>query len=120
MTGLPRTTDKDTLMSECRWLNIAQLTDYQYLIQLWKTYRWNVPKHLKDKIHLTPEDKITTTPPRLLLTTNSFRWRTTERWNMLPDHLRTEMSISRFKKGVKKWLKERRTPETGIQNLQED
>ena len=47
--------------------------------------------------------------PRLQLTALSYRWKAIQYWNALPQYLRAETSLTRFKSGLKKWMKERLT-----------
>ena len=107
VSKLPRRTRQKDLLESCGWLNIKNLTEYHSLCQLWKTIRWNAPSYLKDKLEIMEEDKIRTGPPRLLITSLSYRWNTVDKWNSLPEELRTEPTIKRFKLKLKKWLKDR-------------
>ena len=108
-----RTTRQSELMSDCQWLNITELTEYHALLQMFKTVRWGAPKYLKDMITIETEDIISTKAPRLQLTGLSCRVRTVKYWNKLPGQLMTELNIGRFKKSVKRWIIDRRTPDQG-------
>ena len=48
-----------------------------------------------------------------MLTARTYMWKTADRWNNLPLHLRTELRISKFKTGVKRWSKDRRAADPG-------
>ena len=41
---------------------------------------------------------------RLQITAGSYRWKTVRTWNRLPDALRQEDNLLKFKVGIKKWL----------------
>ena len=103
-----KTTRQIDLMKGCDWLSIVELTEMQSLIQLWKVLRQRVPESLTDKFEMVEDDLVSTRRPRLLLTARGWRCLTTMRWNALPDSLRTEMSLSKFKTGLKRHIKERR------------
>ena len=107
VTGLSRYTKQSVIIENCKWLNIAELTEYQSLCQAWKTVRWNLPRHFKDRMILTDDQRIETNEPRLLITAQSYRWKTVGYWNALPENLRYETTLTRFKKQLKKWLRER-------------
>ena len=113
VTQKDKFTSQKTLMKECRWLNIRELTTYHSLTQLWKTVWWHIPGHLDARITTTDDhNTLLTANPRLLITRNGYRQQSIKNWNSLPAHLRTEMSISRFKKGVKNWLADLRNQTT--------
>ena len=104
VTGARITTSKKVLMSRCRWLDIEQLTKYHSLLHMYKTVKWQVPQYMTSKLEISQDCKITTKEPRLKITSNKYRWKTTSIWNHLPDNLRHETSVSRFKSGLKTWL----------------
>ena len=106
VTGSSSSTSNKLLMSKCRWLDIEQLTKYHSLLHMFKTVRWQVPQYMTTKLSISQECRITTKEPRLKITSNKYRWKTTSTWNKLPDHLRLETSIARFKTELKTWLHE--------------
>ena len=108
VTGLPITSRQTVIMDRCKWLNVAKLTEYQSLCQIWKTVRWSLPRYFNDKISMTEDYKLVTSEPRLLITAQSYRWKTVGYWNGLPEHLRTETTLKRFKSQLKTWIRERR------------
>ena len=69
---------------------------------LWKMVHLGAPGHLIDRIDVKDDWKVETTVTRLQLTSKGYRWKTSLLWNELPDQLREEVRISRFKKGLKK------------------
>ena len=88
ITGQKRTTRQETLMKECNWMKLEDMTEYCTLLQFWKTAKWGLPTYIEDKITREPEDKMTTTTPRLLLTEMAYRWTAVKKWNLLPRYLR--------------------------------
>ena len=108
VTGCRRSTNQKILMSRCSWLNIAELTEYYYILQFWKTLRWDKPVYLRDRLQEEDGDYISTDIPCLQITAGAFRAKMTHRWNALPLHLRTEHFISRFKTGLKNLILDKR------------
>ena len=78
------------------------------MIQFWKGCRWKLPVYLSEKFEILENGIVMTDEPRLLLTSETFRWKTTSRWNNLPMELRTELRLKRFKLDLKKWIRDRR------------
>ena len=108
-TNLPKSTKQSTLMESCRWLTMMELTNYHSYIQMWKILNWNCPDYMRNMIQTLPNNMISTTRPRLKITAQAFRWSTVPKWNLLPDHLREESSIQKFKKCMKRWIMDQRT-----------
>ena len=111
VTGMDRTARSTDIMLQCDWLNIRELASYHTLIQFYKTVKWGAPTVLRARIEVDDNLLIATERPRLLLTQGAYRVRATPLWNNLPDYLRMEMSLSKFKVLLKRWLKERRNSE---------
>ena len=107
-------TKTSKLMENCNWLSVKEMTKYFSLLQMWKTEKMNVPLYLKDKIRTLDDGKLSTDLPRLQITSRSYRWTTVNSWNKLPENLRLEKSLKTFKKGVKRWIKEQRQPDPGL------
>ena len=106
VSKLNKRTKTDELMKACNWMSIAQLTAHSSLLILWKTINWNIPHFLNELISVDSNLNITTTIPRLLIVENSFRWEAVRIWNLLPQSLKEEKRIGKFKSGVKTWLVE--------------
>ena len=100
-----KSTRQIDLMKGCSWLNVRELTEFHFLIQL---TRWEIPVNLSRKFQVTEEYLIETKPSRLILTAEAWRSRTTEQWNNLPMDLRAEMSLKRFKIHMTRWITDRR------------
>ena len=110
-TGMSKLTKQRDLMEKCGWMDVEETVTYYSLQQMWKTLRWRLPGYMTDKIALEDDDILATCRPRLQITAGSYRHKTVERWNGMPNHLRTEMSIAKFKKGLKEWIKSSRRNE---------
>ena len=108
----PRYMRQSELMSGCGWLTVSEMVDYVSLVSLWKVVRWQTPHYMVDKILVCDDDKLWTKYPRLILTAEAWRCRTTSTWNTLPDFIRAELSIRAFKLNLRRWLVERRTTES--------
>ena len=78
---------------------------------MWKIVWKRIPHYLNSKLEIDDDTKISTKNPRLQITAKNFRWTTTTNWNLLPENLRTQKQLSRFKTGIKKWIRERRITE---------
>ena len=100
-----RTTD---LLKQCNWLSVKEMTECQSLVQIWKTLRWKKTEYMYCKLQIE-EDGLLTTRPRLQLTASMFRWKAVDQWRMLPDNIRGQTELAKFKGQLKQWIKERRT-----------
>ena len=96
------------MMRDCGWLNVKELTEFQSLMQLWKVVRWGRPIYLSRRFSLDDSNYLETQPPRLLLTAEAWRCKTAGQFNALPDELKAELSIKRFKINLRRWLITRR------------
>ena len=99
-----KTTRQETLMSECNWLNIHELTEFRSLLQLFKTVRWKSPVRLHRQFELEDDGIVTTMQPRLQITTRAWRTSATLQWNNLPVEIRTEQSFGQIQSSVKKMV----------------
>ena len=95
-------------MISCDWLDVHELTEYYTLMNFFKTVKWGTPRSQRDQIEVGENWIISTNNPRLLLTANSYRFKAVNYWNNLPEHLREEPSMGKFKVGIKRWIKDRR------------
>ena len=68
---------------------------------MWKVIHLDKLIHLKDKIEVNQKMEIVTQRPRLQFTSNGLRWRGSLEWNQLPEDIRREPSIARFKRRTK-------------------
>ena len=118
ITQKNKMTRQTTLLDECGWLPIHLMIEKYSLTQMWKTIWWKIPMYMDEKIQRRPENKIETTPPRLLLTARSYRWTTVNNWNKMPRMLREEDNLVTFKRQLKTWMLERTKEEDHL--LDED
>ena len=84
-------------MREQSWLNIKEMRDHSSLVLMWKALRQQSPWVLYQKIYLDDENYIYTDNPILQHTSRGFRWRTCTLWNNMPQSLRDNTSLPRFK-----------------------
>ena len=84
------------------------MTEFHSVLQLWKLLRWNLPQSMTHAVEMAEDDLVSTHRARIKLTNEAWRSATVRRWNDLPDHLRAELSIGKFKRGLKTHIKERR------------
>ena len=108
VTGWGRRTSTMDLMTECQWLTARELVLQNSLLLMWKIVRLDSPSSIKEKIQLVDEGKLSTSVPRLLHTSQGFRWRSVIEWNKLPTTLREQLSLPTFKKELGKWILSKR------------
>ena len=99
-----RRTSTMELMSKCGWMSVEEMCQHSTLLILWKALRQNSPNYLSEKISIDDDNKVKTNVPRILHTTYGLRWRATYTWNLLPDHIRAELSYNSFKLQTKRWI----------------
>ena len=93
----PRTKTLD-LMEKCNWLTAAEMITLYSVITMWKIIWHKKPEQLSDKIEVTEEYKILTRKPRLMTCQMGFLWRTSEKWNTLPQNIRDQQITSKLQK----------------------
>ena len=102
----PRTKRAD-LFKRLNWLSVNQLVSYHTVIQVFKIRYHRDPEYLASILGLNGRNgRIRTQNPILSSAANSFCFRGTGLWNQLPEQLRCENKIGRFKNGLKKWIAE--------------
>ena len=108
VTGKPRRTSTANLMTSCNWLYAHELAKYHAMITMWTIIRRNIPHHLRMKLNIDEDLRLTTDPARIQNTLTSYRWRAIPLWNTLDDELRHNNSLPSFKAKLKKWIIARR------------
>ena len=110
-------TSKTELMDKCNWLSVKQLAAYHSLVVTYKTMLSQQPRYLYEKFS-SPypcNTRLSTTNSiridgsfnaDLSVAVSSFRWRASSLYNTLPASLRAETKLSKFKAGLKKWVKD--------------
>ena len=103
-----RRTRTDTLMKTNDWLNVREMIFYHGAIQIWKMIYTGKPRHLARKLETNVDQEVIITEPRLQFTERTFIYRSSKNWNEIPAETRMIVTISKFKKSLKKWIKDRR------------
>ena len=116
VTKLGHGTSVKTLLTQCGWLSVRQLTVYHSLNFIYKTKRDKKPKYFNNifsrefayktrladgsGIRTNCNDKATKT-----LTQQNFTFKAIKTWNDLPIEIRAEASAFKFKTKIKAWIK---------------
>ena len=116
MTGLSKDTSTKDLMKASGELSIHQLIAYHTLLTVFKTKTSGKPRYLNMRLQFTQADENFVHPTRHLnkiyvkqnlnLSRGGFVYRGGLVWNHLPDNLRCERKLGRFKARVKAWVKQ--------------
>ena len=97
------------LLDKCGDLSIHQLGAERTVVMMKKILLSQKPGYLKGKLHLRSGTKsvatIAPTNPSLGLSRSGFIYRGIKLFNQLPEELKIEDKISKFKCGLKKWIK---------------
>ena len=115
MTGLNKDVSTKDLMETSEELSIHQLTAYHTLLTVHKTKTSGKPKYLDERLQFTQANNNLVHPTRQLnkiyvkqnlsISRGGFVYRGGLLWNHLPDNLRSERQLGRFKSLVKAWVK---------------
>ena len=115
-SGLGKRTRVMDLMKAVGWFSIREQIEMATAQFTWKVLNLKIPRMMADRLTLDDEKKICIRRPRLLFSTNWFRWRAAVVWNNLPLDIRSEQSISIFKNSMKRLMTERREISTQDQD----
>ena len=103
--SLPPRTSRDFMFDKLGWLTVQQLIAYHTLITVYRIRKSQEPEHLFSILgrdnstgHIIMKNK------QLGLYRNSFVFRRSLLWNKLPNEVRIETKIAKFKKGLRKWV----------------
>ena len=111
-----------TLLKECGWMSVAQLGVYHSLVLVFKILETQSPQYLFNKlsgtqgetyyktrfiikqsashlIKLGPESKASGE-----IAKNSFKYRATSQWNLLPVYVKEAKNVSIFKNKLRNWI----------------
>ena len=113
ISGLGKRAKTIDIMKMIGWMTITELRDYHSLIFLWRIKNLKAPLYLVDKINISESGKMTMKNPPLINSTLGLRWRSTVLWNKLREEQILCASLPRFKKAVKIWILEKRSPDPG-------
>ena len=100
------------LLNKCGDLSIHQLGAQRTLVMMKKILSSQKPGYLRAKLQIRqtvgPRSEATISPMNasLNLTRSSFLYRGIKLFNQLPEVLRNDSKLSRFKNGLKTWIKE--------------
>ena len=97
-----------TLLENCKWMSINEMTIYHSTIQLWKLFNTGKPEFMAKIIKLEDDNSIKINPPRLQFTQKGWRWRSIETWNQLPGDIKEIKTLQLMKRKVKAWIIDRR------------
>ena len=107
------------LLVQCGWLSVRQLCTYHSLVLFFKIRQSEAPYYMFVKLfsdnnmsynlRSTADEKVRLGPDsqaQAELARNSFKYRTTKEWNVLPLELRNTPKLDMFKIKLKQWIKE--------------
>ena len=109
----------EKLLNECGWLSVREMVNYHSNLVLWKVLHHQTPRQLREKFHLTEDWKVSTSLPRLQVTSTYWRWRVCHSWNEMSEEVRKEVKISVFKNKMKKWILDKRKKDKNYTENQE-
>lgn len=104
----------DSLLTNCKWLSMWQLIQLNRLVLLWTTLHTSTGSYWGEcmvstsggrearsvaKWHVKSSNR-----PRLDLTKKSCKHRAIDDWNKLPEGLRMEVKLGKFKLELKSWM----------------
>ena len=104
-----------TLLQQCGWLSVNQLSCYHTLILQHKIIHTKSPTYLYEKLSLDYPYRTRISDNRLVrmgpqskneleLTNKSFRWRAVSQWNKLPLNIRKIEETGLFKQKLRAWV----------------
>ena len=104
---LPPRSNRDSMYDKLGWLTVNQLIVYHTLITVYRIRDSKEPEYLGNILGRTSRQGhniIIVENIKLGLVKKSFTNRGAEQWNSLPESLRMEEKIGRFKKALKTWV----------------
>ena len=104
-TGASKRTRISELMERTGWLSIREQTQVTTALQTWKLIHFGTPGRLLERITVNDDLTLSVSIPRLQFSQDCYRWRAAREWNSLPISLRETVSISAFKRNMKKHIR---------------
>ena len=124
VTRCGKRTSIKSLLTQCGWMSVAQLSVYHSLLLMFKILSTKSPKYLYTK--LSGVQDVSHYKTRFItnlkenqtiilgadsraggdLATRSFKYRVTDQWNTLPVKIRQAGTLREFKKQLKGWVSE--------------
>ena len=117
VTRQGRRTPVQSILGQCGWLSIAQLGVFHSLVEIFKIMVTKSPHYLYLKLTPSSVRELRSTADLKIrlggesqavseLARNSFKYRATRQWNMLPLEIRQAENLNIFKLKLKKWVAE--------------
>ena len=111
VTGVNHKCSTKKLMDKCKWLSVRQLVTLHSVTLLWKVLQENGPQSLKTYIEIDKRPirglgshRLYTAPVKLACNRNCWRIWAVHWFNALPESLRTEKNLGKFKKGLRNFV----------------
>ena len=100
-----------TLLTQCNWLSIKQLTFYHTVLQVWKVRSAGVPSYINSKFQAAvtrsaEEGTLRVPIVERDLSSKSFLVRSAGMWNRVPPDIRNSQNLETFKRKLKGWTRE--------------
>ena len=106
VTHSPPRTNRNKMFDQLNWLTVNQLIKYHTLLAVFRFRMTGEPEYFASSFCVTNRNnKIIVKNSNLTLLRNSFRYRGSLDWNLLPAHVRNMSRIGQFKKELKSWIK---------------
>ena len=109
VVSMPPRSHRDNMYDRLNWLTVNQLVVYHTLVSVHRIRQTEQPEYLADILCKTSRQVssgIIVENNKLGLARKSFTIRGAQQWNKLTSSLRMEQKLSKFKKGLKKWIAE--------------
>ena len=108
--GVGRYTSTDKALKRLNWLSVRQLVVFHSLMLLWKQCRCETDFMTDDlnweSSRTMGTERLRSKPYKMEFRRNSWKYRTFAWWNLMPETLRTQKSLTRFRSGLKVWIME--------------
>ena len=111
VTGLGKSTRIRTLMAATNWFTIKEQIYISTLIQIWKLVHLKKPPRMLEHMRVGQNLSIETNSPRLIFSSECYRWKGAQLWNELKPEMRQIKSIGKFKMMLKRKVQENREQE---------
>ena len=97
VTGHGKSTRVSILMTETNWYTVREQVYISTLTQVWKLVHLRIPPRMLESMRVGQDLLIETNEPRLLFSSECYRWKSAKLWNSLEPELREIRSIGKFK-----------------------
>ena len=104
---LPPRSNREKMFGELTWLTVQQLIAYHTLLAVYRVRQSKEPEYLAEILcRDNKTGNIVMENTTLCLYRSSFIFRGSVMWNKMPNMLKKENKIGKFKLGMKKWVLE--------------